>query len=117
MKTNITKEEALSLLRHAMMEPLGLLVYASEVQPFIQALYRAKREDPTLHVLQIRQTAEGIAICHDPISYPLSAPQAALPNPTELNGVPRRSEATAGTSEATAGTGADHDKKIDTGDS
>ena len=107
MKTNITKEEALSLLRHAMMEPLGLLVYASEAQPFIQALYRAKREDPTLHVLQIRQTAEGIAICHDPISYPLGVPQAALPNPA-VNGV---SQATPPKAEAT------DDEKIDTGDS
>ena len=66
MKVDITKEEALSLLRYALMEPLGLLVYASEAQPFIQALYRAKREDPTLISLQIRQTPEGIAICHNP---------------------------------------------------
>ena len=86
-----------------MMEPLGLLVYASEAQPFIQALYRAKREDPTLHVLQIRQTAEGIAICHDPISYPLGVTQTALPNPA-VNG-------------ADTPQGAVDDEKIDTGDS
>jgi len=66
MKVGITKEEALSLLQHAAMEPLGLLVHASDHQLFIQALYRAKREDPTLAGLQIRQTPEGIAICHPP---------------------------------------------------
>lgn len=77
MKTDISKEEALSLLRLAALEPLGLLVYASEAQPFIQALYRAKREDNSLQYLQIRQTPEGIAICHDPISYP------ELPKETE----------------------------------
>ena len=80
MQTNITKEEALSLLRHAKAEPLGLLVYASEAQPFIQALYRAKREDPTLQNLQIRQTPEGIAICHDPTApYPAVAEEAIAP--------------------------------------
>ena len=66
MQTGISKGEALSLLQQAMFEPLGLLVYASEPQPFIQALYRAKREDPSLIDLQIRQTHEGIAICHEP---------------------------------------------------
>ena len=53
-----------------MFEPLGLLVYASEPQPFIQALYRAKRLDPSLSDLQIRQTHEGIAICHEPYKGP-----------------------------------------------
>jgi hypothetical protein len=66
LKTDISKEEALSLLQQAMLEPLGLLVYASEPQPFIQALYRARRLDPSLNDLQIRQTHEGIAICHEP---------------------------------------------------
>ena len=70
MKTDISKEEALSLLQQAMFEPLGLLVYASEPQPFIQALYRAKRLDPSLSDLQIRQTHEGIAICHEPYEGP-----------------------------------------------
>lgn len=78
MKTGINREEALSLLRHAATEPLGVLVYASEAQPFIQALYRAKREDLSLQYLQIRQTPEGIAVCHDPISYP-DAPQGEAP--------------------------------------
>jgi len=66
VKVDITKEEALSLLQSAAMEPIGLLVHASDPQLFIQALYRAKREDPTLSTLQIRQTPEGIAICHLP---------------------------------------------------
>jgi hypothetical protein len=66
MQTNISKEEALSLLQQAMIEPLGLLVYASDAQPFIQALYRARTSDPSLMSLQIRQTPEGIAICHEP---------------------------------------------------
>lgn len=66
MKVDITKEEALSLLQMAAMEPLGLLVHASDAPLFIQALYRAKREDASLANLQIRQTPEGIAICHPP---------------------------------------------------
>jgi hypothetical protein len=66
LKVDITKEEALSLLQHAAMEPIGLLVHASDPMYFIQALYRAKREDATLAGLQIRQTPEGIAICHPP---------------------------------------------------
>lgn len=66
MKVDITKEEALSLLQHAAMEPIGLLVHASDPHLFIQALYRAKREDVSLANLQIRQTPEGIAICHPP---------------------------------------------------
>jgi hypothetical protein len=73
LKEDISAEEALSLLQDAMLEPLGLLVYASEPQVFIQALYRAKRTDPSLEPLQIRQTPEGIAICHPPradLRYP-----------------------------------------------
>jgi len=66
MKQDITKEEALSLLQCALYEPLGLLVYASDRLAFTQALYRAKKEDPSLEVIQIRQTPEGIAICHPP---------------------------------------------------
>jgi len=66
LKIDITREEALSLLQAASMEPLGLLVHASDPQYFIQALYRAKREDASLANLQIRQTPEGIAICHPP---------------------------------------------------
>jgi hypothetical protein len=66
MKSDITREEALSLLQSAMLEPLGLLVYASDPQVLIQALYRAKKTDSSLIPLQIRQTAEGIAICHEP---------------------------------------------------
>jgi hypothetical protein len=66
MKVDITREEALSLLQSAAMEPIGLLVRTSDTHYFIQALYRAKREDPTLSTLQIRQTPEGIAICHPP---------------------------------------------------
>jgi hypothetical protein len=68
MKVDITKEEALSLLQSAALEPIGLLVQASDPHYFIQALYRAKREDQTLSMLQIRQTPEGIAICHPPES-------------------------------------------------
>ena len=64
MRPDITKEEALSLLQNAALEPLGILVYASDPTAFIQALYRARKNDPTLHNLQIRQTSEGIAICH-----------------------------------------------------
>ena len=83
MKTNISKEEALSLLRHALMEPLGLLVYASEAQPFIQALYRARREDPSLQALQIRQTQEGIAICHE--ANPLAGVPQGADDDTEID--------------------------------
>jgi len=70
MKQDITKEEALSLLQWAASEPLGLLVYASDPQVFIQALYRARAKDPYLSLLQIRQTPEGIAICHEPTHPP-----------------------------------------------
>jgi len=70
MKVNITRGEALSLLQAAAMEPLGLLTYASDPHYFIQALYRAKREDPSLEGLQVRQTPEGIAICHPPDNLP-----------------------------------------------
>jgi hypothetical protein len=66
LRTNISKEEAISLLQDALMEPLGLLVYASEPQVFIQALYRARKTNSALMPLQIRQTHEGIAICHEP---------------------------------------------------
>ena len=70
MKTDITKEEALSLLQIAAMEPCGLLVYTSDNSSFIQALYRARKEDSTLQNLELRQTVEGLAICRPPEEWP-----------------------------------------------
>lgn len=65
MKLDITREEALSLLLSAaaLQAPeFAILIYASDRTQFTQALYRARRGDPLLESIQIRQLTEGIAL-------------------------------------------------------
>lgn len=65
MKLNITKEEALSLLQQtaSLQAPeFALLIYANDRVAFTQALYRARKGDPILEAIQIRQIGEGIAL-------------------------------------------------------
>ena len=61
----MTREEAIGLLQHAaaLQAPeFAILVYANDRIAFTQALYRARRGDPILEGIQIRQTRAGIAL-------------------------------------------------------
>jgi hypothetical protein len=66
MKVGITPAEARALVMDALMEPLGLLVFASDREVFSQAIYRARSADPQFSQIQIRQTPQGVAIIHQP---------------------------------------------------
>jgi hypothetical protein len=61
----MSKEEALSLLQHAaaLQAPeFAILCYANDRIAFTQALYRARKGDPMLEAIQIRQTRAGVAL-------------------------------------------------------
>lgn len=45
---------------------IGVLVRAEEPDLFIQTINRAKSRDPLLKPIQVRMTAEGIALVYDP---------------------------------------------------
>lgn len=65
MKLELSKEEALSLLQHAaaLQAPeFAILCYANDRIAFTQALYRARKGDPLLEAVQVRQTRSGIAL-------------------------------------------------------
>lgn len=65
MKLELTKEEAISLLQQAatlQYPEFAVLCYASDRIAFTQALYRARKGDPMLEAIQIRQLNEGVAL-------------------------------------------------------
>ena len=94
MKLDITREEALSLLLSAaaLQAPeFAILIYASDRTQFTQALYRARRGDPLLESIQIRQLTEGIALLNphfniDTYTHNYNGEERNNPNPSEVQG-------------------------------
>lgn len=64
MKLGMSSEDAAEVMYTALSEPLGLLIYTSDQSYIMQSLYQARRADPDLQEIHIKQRPEGLILWH-----------------------------------------------------
>lgn len=64
MRLGMTIEDATETMYWALSEPIGCLIYTSDPSYIMQVLYQARRSDPDLQELHIRQRPEGLVLWH-----------------------------------------------------